>query len=160
MKNYIGVAVSVGVLAGIWTQLSVELGLITWVGFVAWACFFAAGGGATGFVRALAALVTGVVYGWLVSMLLTYAPFPGALAVGIAVVAAAMCLQAGWAPLSFIPGAFLGTAVFFGTNLALTPTIVALVAGAGLGWLSGILGAMIQQQVTPAPADSPTVAAT
>lgn len=158
MKNYVGVAVSVGVLAGIWTQVSLELGLITWAGFVAWACFFAAGGGAVGFQKGLAALLTGVGYGWLVSVLITYAAFPGILAVAVAVIAAAMCLQAGWAPLSFIPGAFAGTAVFFGAQFALVPTIVALVIGASLGWLSGILGQRIQDHVTPTPA-APTAAA-
>ncbi|MGA8209113.1 MAG: DUF1097 domain-containing protein [Nocardioidaceae bacterium] len=40
----LGIAISVGVLAGLWTFVSVEVGLITWVPFIAWACFFAAGG--------------------------------------------------------------------------------------------------------------------
>ena len=51
MKNYVGVAVSIGVLAGIWTQVSSSLELVTWVGFLAWACYFAAGGGRVGFTR-------------------------------------------------------------------------------------------------------------
>lgn len=92
MKPYIGVGLSVGVLAGIWTQVSVESGLITWVAFVAWACFFAAGGGALGFRKGLAANLSGVIYGWLVALLITVADFPGVLAVGIAVAALAMCL--------------------------------------------------------------------
>lgn len=148
MKPYIGVGLSVGVLAGIWTQVSVELGLITWVAFVAWACFFAAGGGALGFRRGLAANLSGVVYGWLVALLISAADFPGVLAVGVAVAALAMCLQAGWAPLSFIPGAFAGTAVFFGTTFAFWPVVIALAIGAGLGWVSALLGDRVQALIT------------
>lgn len=144
MKPYIGVGLSVGILAGIWTQASIELGLVTWVAFIAWACFFAAGGGASGFRKGLAANLSGVAYGWLVALLTTAADFPGVLAIGVGVAALAMCLQAGWKPLSFIPGAFAGTAAFFGTSLALWPTVVALVIGAGLGWASAVLGDRLQ----------------
>ena len=96
MKQYLGVGLSVGLLAGIWTQVSVDLGLVTWVAFIAWACFFAAGGGATGFRKGLAANLSGVVYGWLVGMVAGAVAFPGVLAVGIAV--AAPSLPAGTWP--------------------------------------------------------------
>lgn len=158
MKNYLGVGVSIGVLAAVWTQASVELGLITWVGFVAWATYFAAGGGATGLRNGLLANLSGVVYGWLVAQFLTVATFPGALAVAVGVIALAMCLQAGFAPLSFIPGAFVGAASFFGTQFALWPTVLALVIGAALGWLSGVLGAKIQAVVGPPPSAEATPA--
>ncbi|NUR15092.1 MAG: hypothetical protein HOQ13_02100 [Dermatophilaceae bacterium] len=67
--------------------------------------------------------------------------------------------------LSFIPGAFPGTAVFFGASFAFWPTVIALVVGACLGWASGILGERIQKAVdgraTPPPeaADPVTPAA-
>lgn len=156
MKPYIGVGLSVGLLAGIWTQVSVELGLITWVAFVAWACFYAAGGGALGFRKGLAANLSGVIYGWLVALLITVADFPGILAVGVGVAALAMCLQAGWAPLSFIPGAFAGTAVFFGTAFSFWPTVIALVIGAGLGWASAVLGDRIQALISKPVIAPPT----
>ncbi len=144
MKQYVGVGISVGVLAGIWTQVSVQLGLVTWVAFVAWACFFAVGGGREGFQKGLAANLTGVVYGWLVAMMITHANFPGALAIGVGVIALFMCLQAGVPLLSFIPGAFVGTAVFFGTKFEFWPSVLALVVGALLGWASALSGAWIQ----------------
>ena len=144
MKNYVGVGLSIGTLAALWTQVSVWTGLITWVGFVAWATYFAAGAGATGLSRGLLANLSGVVYGWLAVGFLGVATFPGALAVGVGVIALFMCLQAGFGPLSFIPGAFVGAASFVGTEFAFWPTVIALVIGAGLGWLSGSLGARIQ----------------
>lgn len=147
MRPFIGVGISIGVLAAIWTESSVQLGLITWVGFVAWACFYAAGGGFGGFRRGLAANLSGAVYGWLVGLFVGVATFPGALAIAVGVIALAMCLQAGWRPLSFIPGAFAGTAAFFGAGLAFWPTVMALVLGAALGWASEVLGARIQRLV-------------
>ena len=152
MKQYLGVGLSVGLLAGIWTQVSVDLGLVTWGAFIAWACFFAAGGGATGYRKGLAANLSGVVYGWLVGMVAGAVAFPGVLAVGIAVAALAMCLQAGWAPLSFIPGAFAGAAAYFGTALDFWPTVTALVIGSVLGWLSAVLGGRIQSWVSKSAA--------
>jgi hypothetical protein len=160
MKPYIGVGLSVGVLAGLWTQVSVELGLITWVAFIAWACFFAAGGGAKGFFKGLSANLSGIMYGWLVALLTAAVQLPGVLAIGVGIAALAMCLQAAWAPLSFIPGAFAGTAVFFGTQLSFWPTTVSLIIGAALGWLSAFLGDRIQalgtKPLTASPTDGPT----
>lgn len=105
-------------------------------------------GGRAGFSKGLAANVSGVIYGWLVALLTSWVQFPGVPAVGVAFAALAMCLQAGWAPLSFIPGAFAGTAVFFGTQLSFWPTIIALIIGACLGWLSAFIGGRIQTLVT------------
>jgi hypothetical protein len=159
MKNHLGIAASIGVLAGAWTQVSVALDLVTWVAFAAWACYFAAGGGLAGFRRGLAANLSGLVHGFLVAAFVGAVSAPGALAVSVGVVAALMCLQAGWAPLSFIPGAFVGAAAYFGTAFSFWPTAVALVCGALLGWASGILGARLQSAVTGrAPAAEPPAA--
>ena len=67
IKPLLGIGTSVGVLAGVWTFASVELAWITWVAFVAWACFFAAGGGTTGLAKGLAANLAGVFWGWVIS---------------------------------------------------------------------------------------------
>ncbi|NUR17482.1 MAG: DUF1097 domain-containing protein [Dermatophilaceae bacterium] len=156
MKSYLGVGVSVGVLAGLWTQVSVQLGLVTWVAFIAWACYFAAGGGFTGFRKGLAANLSGVVWGWLASLLAARLTFGGALAVIVTVLAFVLCVQAAVSLLSFIPGAFAGTAVFFGTSFAFGSTVLALVVGACLGWASGILGERIQKAVDGTSATGPT----
>jgi hypothetical protein len=147
MKNYVGVAVSIGVLAGVWTQVSTSLGLVTWVAFVIWAGYFAAGGGRDGFVRVLASALSGVLYGWLAVWFATNVSVPGALAIAVGVIAALMCLQAGWHWLSFIPGAFFGAASLFGNAVDVWPTVLAIAIGAVLGWASGVAGARIQALV-------------
>lgn len=114
MRGLVGVGISVGVLAGPWTQMSIELALITWVAFVAWATSSAAGGGREGFTKGLAANLPGVAWAWVAA-------------------------RAGF---------------------DLGGTVLALVIGAGLGWLSAVPAAEIQAVVdgtgsaaplTPAP---------
>jgi len=165
VKNYLGIGISIGVLAGIWTALSTNIvmtsmPLITWVGFAAWACYFAAGAGVTGLTKSVATNLSGVVYGFLVLAFITHATFKGNLAIAVAVIALLMCLQASISVLSFIPGAFIGAASYFGTVYSFWPTVVAIVLGALFGYASGVLGEMIQARVSPAPTsvDPPAVA--
>ncbi len=147
MKSLLGIGISVGVLAGVWTYVSVELALITWVAFIAWACFFAAGGGTEGLRKGLAANLAGVAWGYVISLVLQVNGSTLVLALAVTVVGFILCVQAAWSVLSFIPGAFAGTAVFFGTSFDLTGTVLALVIGAVLGLASALLGARIQSAV-------------
>ena len=160
MKSLLGVASSVGVLAGLWTFVSVELALVTWVAFVAWACFFAAGGGTGGLTKGLAANVAGVFWGWVVSQgLANVNGSTLALSLMVTVIAFILCLEAALPLLSFIPGGFAGTAVFFGTSFDLTGTLVAVVAGALLGFVSELLAGKILAAVDHQGAPAATTAA-
>lgn len=148
IKPLLGIGISVGVLAGVWTYASVELTWITWVAFVAWACFFAAGGGTTGLAKGLAANLAGVFWGWVISQGLdNVSGSTLALALMVTVVGFVLCVEAALPLLSFIPGGFAGTAVFFGTGFDLVGVLVAVVAGALLGIVSERLGAAIQSTV-------------
>lgn len=147
LRPYVGIGVSIGVLAALWTQVSGMLGLLTWVGFVAWACYFAAGAGGQGLLKGLAANLSGVAWAFLLSLVLPLAAFDGWLALLVGVLALVLCLQAAVPVLAFIPGAFVGAAVLFGTQFAVWPTVVALVVGALLGHLSGVLGGRLQTLV-------------
>lgn len=157
MKSLLGIAVSVGVLAGLWTFVSVELTLITWVAFIAWACFFAAGGGTGGLAKSLAANIVGVLWGWVISQGLAHISASTlALSLMVTVVGFILCVEAAVPLLSFIPGGFAGTALFFGTSFDLGGTLVAVVAGGLLGILSEFVGAKIQGAIEPAPASTVT----
>jgi hypothetical protein len=148
IKPLLGIGISVGVLAGVWTYASVELALITWVAFVAWACFFAAGGGTTGLAKGLAANLAGVFWGWAISQgLENVSSSTIALALMVTVVGFVLCVEAALPLLSFIPGGFAGTAVFFGTGFDLGGVLVAVVAGSVLGIVSERLGAVIQSAI-------------
>ena len=152
IKSLLGIGISVGVLAGVWTYASVELTLITWIAFVAWACFFAAGGGTTGLAKGLAANLAGVFWGWVISQgLESVSASTLSLALLVTVVGFILCIEAALPLLSFIPGGFAGTAVFFGSAFDLSGALVAVVAGAVLGIISEKLGAMIQSAVDGMP---------
>ena len=148
IKPLLGIGISVGVLAGVWTFASVELAWITWVAFVAWACFFAAGGGTSGLAKGLAANLAGVFWGWVISQgLENVSGSTLALALMVTVVGFVLCVEAALPLLSFIPGGFAGTAVFFGTGFDVVGVLVAVVAGALLGIVSEKLGAVLQSAI-------------
>ncbi|HAO61193.1 MAG TPA: DUF1097 domain-containing protein [Erysipelotrichaceae bacterium] len=140
MTFLIAVGISVGILAGLWAGVSVTYGLITFVGFLSWASFYAAGGKTKGLKDSLILNFSGVVWGFLiVQMAGIFGPILGAtigLSVAVVIGAGAMCWQAHLPLLGFIPGAFIGCSAYFATNFDFKGTVIALIAGAVLGYIS------------------------
>jgi hypothetical protein len=145
MDALVALALSIGILIAGWTYLALGVAALpVWAGIVAWGCFFAAGGKTTGLSKTIASNLSGVLWAFLALTL--WNRFGGgvpmlSLLVGIA--AFIMVVQAKIPALSFIPGAFLGAAtavsVVVGASGTYTNTIIALVAGAVLGYLSEML---------------------
>jgi hypothetical protein len=143
MDLLVALGISIGVLAGLWGQFSGAAGLVTWVAFVSWACFFAAGGKKEGLIKVVASNISGVVWGLIIVFLLKTFAFQYGLGVYIAIAVFFVCLQAKISFLSFIPGTFVGIACFFGTSFNWQGTIIALVIGACLGFVSEYIGVML-----------------
>jgi hypothetical protein len=149
MDVLVALAVSIGILIAGWTYVALgPAALPVWAGIVAWGCFFAAGGKTTGLTKTLASNLSGVFWAFLA--LEGARRFGGGLPVLsllVGVAALFMVLQAKLPALSFIPGSFLGAAtavsVVVGANGSWTKTIIALVAGAVLGYLSEMLAGAI-----------------
>jgi hypothetical protein len=149
MDVLVALAISIGVLIAVWTYIAIGVAALpVWAGIVAWGCFFAAGGKTTGLSKTIAANLSGVVWAFLA--LLAAKSLGGTvpvLSVCVGVAALFMVLQAKIPALSFIPGAFLGAAtavsVVVGAGAAFPhpwiKTVIALVAGAVLGYLSEML---------------------
>lgn len=169
MKRLIALGISIGVLAGLWTVLALSvpsLGgwqapLVVWIGFAAWATFYAAGGRVPGLTRALGSNLSGLLWGFALLWAATRVSEGSAVVLGVFVAVAAfgMCVQAAWPPLAFIPGAFVGAAAFFGNSGIFWATAASLVAGALLAYASEILADVIEKGLlsrrplpTPAPA--------
>ena len=152
MDVLLALAISIGVLIAGWTYVALGVAALpVWAGIVAWGCFFAAGGKTAGLTKTIASNLSGVLWAFLA--LTAWNSFGGGvpvLSVLVGIAALFMVLQSKIPALSFIPGAFLGAAtavsVVVGANGTWIKTIIALVAGALLGYLSEMLaGAMTRR---------------
>jgi hypothetical protein len=153
MDVLVALGISIGILIAAWTYVALGVAALpVWAGIIAWGCFFAAGGKTTGLSKTIASNLSGVLWAFLA--LTAWKSFGGGvpvLSVLVGVAALFMVLQAKIPALSFIPGDFLGAAtavsVVVGANGSWTKTILALVAGAVLGYLSELLaGAMTSRR--------------
>ena len=112
--------ISIGVLGGIDTYLTATvIPVPVWVTFIAWASFFAAGGGTQGFLRSVACNLTGIVIASLTLLtvaMLSDHPLIAALCVGIG---SAAMVQASKTPfIAMTPGIVFGFASTVGTTAA------------------------------------------
>jgi len=149
MDVLVALAISIGILIAVWTYVALGVAALpVWAGIVAWGCFFAAGGKTTGLTKTIASNLSGVF--WAFVALYLAKSFGGGVAILSVLVGLAaffMVLQAKIPALSFIPGAFLGAAtavsVVVGAGTTFPhpwiKTIIALVVGAVLGYLSEML---------------------
>lgn len=153
MDVLVALGISIGVLIAGWTYVAVgPAALPVWAGIVAWGCFFAAGGKTTGLTKTIASNLAGVAWAFLA--LWAWRQFGEGLpllSVLVGLAAFFMVIQAKLPALSFIPGAFLGAAtavsVVVGAGAAFPhpwiKTVIALVIGAVLGYVSEMLAGAI-----------------
>lgn len=139
MKFLHALAFSIALLVAVWVYLSIgmpELKFNPWIGFVAWAAYFAAGGGAGGFAKSFGAGIAAI--------LLTAATMAAVQASGgsigvlvalVAVLAFVLVAMADIAALSYTPAAFLGAAAFFGAGGKPDSTILFV----SMTWLAGLV---------------------
>jgi len=135
-------SLSIGILAGIWTYLSVILGLLTWPAFVGWAIFFFAGGNKEALAKAFPPLLTGLILGYL-TVLANTALSGDTLILSILVVVLAfiMTFMMNVPLLATAPAAFAAAAVYFGVGdpiKAGIPLIIGLLLGLVSVWIPGL----------------------
>ena len=151
MDALVALALSIGILIAGWTYVALGPGALpVWAGIVAWGCFFAAGGKTEGLTKTVASNLSGVFWAFLA--LTAWNQLGGGvpmLSVLVGLAAVGMVLQAKIGILGFIPGAFLGAAtavsVVVGANGTWSRTILALIIGAVLGYLSEMLAGAISK---------------
>lgn len=157
MDLLVALGISIGILIAAWAYVAVgmpELGLIVWAGIIAWATFYAAGGGMDGLKKAIASNLAGNF--WAAVALYVFNTMGGGnvvvLAIIFGIIAFIFCVQAKIPLLSFIPGVFLGAATWVGVDVAgaasdggmldaadiMIP--VSMVVGAVLGYISETAG--------------------
>lgn len=155
MKRLIALGISIGVLAGLWTVFALSVPaiggyaapFIVWIGFAAWAVFYAAGGRLPGLTKTLGSTISGLLWGFALLWAATRISEGSAVVLGVFVALAAfgMCVQATVPLLAFIPGAFIGAAAYFGNAGVFWSTLLSLLAGALLAYASELLGDVIEK---------------
>jgi Protein of unknown function (DUF1097) len=115
----VALSVSIGLLGGIATILYLKLGLLIWAAFLAWACFFHAGGNDSGFKNTIVCNTFGAFCAWVAAVVILSIPLADSLTLpvwaGIVVglTVGLMCLAAHVPALSAIPASVYGYAAVF-----------------------------------------------
>ncbi len=164
MSQLVALSVSIGLLGGIATILYLNLGLLIWAGFIAWACFFHSGGDGNALRNTIVGNAFGAFCAWVAALIILHFPLADSLTlpvwagivVGLTVMA--MCLAAHIKAFSVIPASVYGYAATFAYLLqtadtmtkdklmsasmanALLVVIISMAIGALFGFASGKLG--------------------
>jgi hypothetical protein len=119
MSSLVALSVSIGVLGGIATVLYLNVGLLIWAGFLAWACYFHAGGNDAALKNTIVCNIFGSLCAWVAALIIISFPLADSLTlpvwagvvVGLTVMV--MCLAAHVPALSVIPASVYGYAATF-----------------------------------------------
>ena len=128
-------ALSTGVLSGVWVWLAEQLVLMSWIGFLGCTTYFAIPSkGLPGLCRGIAANVSGVSWAAIAIALTTFTSLSYAAAITGAI-SFFMCVQARLRTLCFVPGSFIGACALFGSQSEWLTVVLALCLGGIFGFL-------------------------
>lgn len=115
MNILLSIAMTTGILSGIWGWVAVSFGLLSWAGFLGCTAYFACPqGGVKGLLISACTVMSGVAWAQVIIHGAALAPhlnILGYLMTGV--VAFLMCIQAKNVLLSFVPGTFIGACATF-----------------------------------------------
>lgn len=115
MNVILAIAITTGILSGLWGWVAVSLGLLSWAGFLGCTAYFACPhGGLKGLAVSACTTMSGVIWALVIiygSALAPHLEILGYVITGI--VAFLMCIQAKQMLLSFVPGTFIGACATF-----------------------------------------------
>ncbi len=135
MSTLLAIALTTGLLSGIWGWVSISLGLFTWAGFLGCTSYFASPNDSLkGLGVSMLTNVTGVLWAMVIISGSQYASIDilGYMLTGV--VSFAMCIQAKKQWLSYIPGTFIGCCATFAANGEWQIVIPSLLVGGGFGY--------------------------
>lgn len=115
MNILLSIAITTGILSGVWGWVAVSLGLLSWAGFLGCTAYFACPqSGLKGPLISACTTMSGVLWAQVIiygSAMAPHLEFVGYLMTGV--VAFLMCIQAKQLLLSFVPGTFIGACATF-----------------------------------------------
>ncbi len=147
MSTLFAIALTTGLLSGIWGWVSISLGLLTWAGFLGCTSYFASPNDSLkGLAMSMLTNVTGVLWAMVIINGSQYASVDliGYLLTGV--VSFAMCIQAKKQWLSYIPGTFIGCCATFAANGDWQIVIPSLLVGGCFGYAMKSTGLWLQKR--------------
>lgn len=160
MMALLPVSISIGILCGLWFQVTVWAPwLVAWVGYAAWASFYYAGGDAEALPKSIAANFAGMIQGAL--FFFAWTQIGGGsmivLSIMIGIFCFVMTMEGNLGLLAKIPGQFVGAAAYFGNLGAhegdIWVTLINTMVCMLIGNLAGLLSAKLPGMFTkPEPA--------
>ncbi len=148
MSTLLAIAITTGILSGIWGWVALSLGLLSWAGFLGCTAYFASPkDGLKGLVLSLCTTLSGVFWGMVILHLSTLASLEIIGYLVTAIVAFLMCIQAKQTWLNFIPGTFIGSCATFASNGDWALVIPSLVLGVFFGYIMKATGLWLQKKI-------------
>ncbi|MBW2959936.1 DUF1097 domain-containing protein [Hafnia paralvei] len=128
-------ALSTGVLSGVWAWLAEQFVLMSWIGFLGCTTYFAIPSkGLAGLCRGMAANISGASWAAIAIALTTSTGFSYA-AVITGAISFMMCVQSRLRTLCFVPGSFIGACALFGSQSGWLSVVLTLCLGGIFGFL-------------------------
>ncbi|WP_392394953.1 DUF1097 domain-containing protein [Yokenella regensburgei] len=136
MNILFAIALTTGILSGIWGWVAVSLGLLSWAGFLGCTAYFACPqGGLKGLLISGCTVMSGVLWALVIihgSALAPHLEIVGYVMTGV--VAFLMCIQAKQLLLSFVPGTFIGACATFAGQADWRLVVPSLLVGLVFGY--------------------------
>lgn len=161
MNILLSIAITTGILSGIWGWVAVAFGLLSWAGFLGCTAYFACPqGGLKGLLISACTTMSGVLWAQVIisgSAMAPHLEIVGYLMTGG--VAFLMCIQAKQLLLSFVPGTFIGACALFAGNGNWRLIVPSLALGLLFGFAMKNSGLWLAKRRSRSPveaADKPT----
>ncbi|UXI04039.1 DUF1097 domain-containing protein [Photobacterium sp. TY1-4] len=149
MSVLVAIAITTGLLSGIWGWVAVSLGLLSWAGFLGCTTYFASPkDGLKGLGLSIVTNMSGVFWAMVIIHLSTLVGLEVIGYVITAVVAFLMCVQAKQSWLSFIPGTFIGSCATFASGGDWQLVVPSLILGAVFGYCMKASGLWVHKVMT------------
>ena len=146
MSVLAAIAITTGILSGVWGWVAVSLGLLSWTGFLGCTSYFASPkDGLKGLGLSIATNLSGVFWAMVIIHLSTWVGLDIVGYVVTAVVAFFMCIQAKHNILNYIPGTFIGSCATFAAAGDWQLVVPSLLLGGVFGFAMKASGVWLQE---------------